>query len=1067
MVESTVNPQIHNTFASLGSHHGDLYVVNKSCLSNLEEIFKNLVLEDRTLRTYRRAIGFGENIQKDLIPLLINVRNSTTIEDATKIIDATVKILLNLTAPIECLLSLEHEAQTDVGRHTIFELNRLLITSKEAFTDNRSTKAVVDHIKYIVEKDSNLNGEQCDSIHNCLLLLRNILHIPENRIYISNFSFTSTNMQNHIIWNLFSQSIDKMLIYLMTCPQKAYWGATMVQLISLMYKDQHVGTLQKLLSLPFEASLSESSEDNESNTSPKNEESGESSPLVTSDPTSDSSDNGSKCADRTKITSERYKNSSDNVCGRMVEAVRATQNANKSSSIIKKEKSQEADGGTNGGRKHSIDSGVCLEATITSCSTRPNLKNTKRYVTFQGELSDCGYVTQVENKDESISTSSNDDDQPQGKPVHHFEKARNGITTSRNVNALERKELRRKKLVKRSKTNIINVKGLMHHVPTDEDITNLLKGFTVDFLLKAFGVLVQDLYTHLLTNVDIPIDISHFFWLITYFLKFATQLELDLEFINPILSYNIISYLVFQAVLLFEEFEISCRTPINIKPSLRRLHLVVTAIREFIQSLETYEKVTQISDSDHERLLTLQVQMTEMEELRNLFLLLLRHYDSNYQSKQYLQDVIVTNHSYLLLLDKICKSTDVKINVEDHLKEFATVECMHLYGILLEEFENNGEHVNNCIFTMMHHMAGDLGNIATLFQPNILKTFSQIWETDFKICDDWSDLIEFVIRNSVSVFKNNGASLVRCPENVTSGLASQITEKTECPQNGEYEKCAESVTDPETIKNTSAFVFDVNSFNTDFIVFNDDVNILKDHFIKHNKQKYLLWLQKLVLKACFAKLIITDPNLKDCKTQSLQPVTHYNTLLNLPVSLVPWTSEQSNIIKYQPFLLLLHQFGFILPGDIGKVFIRIPNFWTSDYLFTIAKQLGPIDPEICKFDLNLVSSTGMENKRKTTQLSFAKNDHFSSIAMHFNSTTRLSINVPNIEIVPCDVPTPSLIVAQDLYSLNKETSVELFNFFTFPGIDEMEYNSICETTSVHSDLTRMCVSDEEDKLVIE
>lgn len=42
----------------------------------------------------------------------------------------------------------------------------------------------------------------------------------------------------------------------------------MVQLIALMYKDQHVGTLQNLLHIWFEASLSESSEDNESNTSP-------------------------------------------------------------------------------------------------------------------------------------------------------------------------------------------------------------------------------------------------------------------------------------------------------------------------------------------------------------------------------------------------------------------------------------------------------------------------------------------------------------------------------------------------------------------------------------------------------------------------------------------------------------------------------------------------------------------------------------------------------------------------------------------------------------------------------
>lgn len=60
---------------------------------------------------------------------------------------------------------------------------------------------------------------------------------------------------------------------------------------------------------------------------------------------------------------------------------------------------------------------------------------------------------------------------------------------------------------------------------------------------------------------------------------------------------------------------------------------------------------------------------------------------------------------------------------------------MKPYGLLLESFKDNGEFVNNCIFTMMHHIGGDLKNISTLFQPNILKTFSQIWETDYEICD--------------------------------------------------------------------------------------------------------------------------------------------------------------------------------------------------------------------------------------------------------------------------------------------------------------------------------------------
>lgn len=65
---------------------------------------------------------------------------------------------------------------------------------------------------------------------------------------------------------------------------------------------------------------------------------------------------------------------------------------------------------------------------------------------------------------------------------------------------------------------------------------------------------------------------------------------------------------------------------------------------------------------------------------------------------------------------------------------------MQQYGILLEDFKENGEYVNDCIFTMMHHTGGDLGQIATLYQPVILKTFSKIWELEYELCDVSIDL---------------------------------------------------------------------------------------------------------------------------------------------------------------------------------------------------------------------------------------------------------------------------------------------------------------------------------------
>lgn len=79
----------------------------------------------------------------------------------------------------------------------------------------------------------------------------------------------------------------------------------------------------------------------------------------------------------------------------------------------------------------------------------------------------------------------------------------------------------------------VNIKAMAHYVPTSEDITHILKEFTVDFLLKAYGSLIQTLHTQLLLSSNmVRIDTSHFFWLVTYFLKFAAQLELDFEHIR-------------------------------------------------------------------------------------------------------------------------------------------------------------------------------------------------------------------------------------------------------------------------------------------------------------------------------------------------------------------------------------------------------------------------------------------------------------------------------------------------------------------------------------------------------
>ncbi|XP_067623333.1 protein timeless [Eurosta solidaginis] len=1122
-------PQLQSAFSSLGSHEGDTYVTGPDALAILEEINYKLTYEDQTLRTFRRSIGFGQNVRSDLIPLLENTK-----DDA--VLDSVIRILVNLTIPVECLFSVDVMYRTEVGRHTIFELNKLLYTSKEAFTDPKSTKSVVEYIQHLLESDPKLTLQQCDKINNCLLLLRNVLHIPETNV---NFVMPSVHtqqggahpvsMQNAILWNLFIQSIDKLLLYLMTCPHRAFWGVTMVQLIALMYKDQHVSKLQKLLNSWFESSLSESSEDNESNTSPPKQGSGDSSPMLTSDPTSDSSDNGSngckneRAEDRRQAMREEateatlqevsrkgheYQNSmiydaqikkeiedielaSGNSSGDSEREIRAfpntptikielidgmadgayanedggnsSENCEMNDDSDKKQQlktkqqphKQPAELSPNTTNKSpTLPPNKCdIEANtfktpahkITQMPTMTNdngsavktespqsklgqkvrhsgeLNLTKgkscpqkrECPSSQSELSDCGYGTQVEIQG-SISTSSNDDDGPKGKPQHQKPPCNIKPRSKQPIvmAMVDNKELRRKKLVKRSKSSLINMKGLVQHTPTDEDISNLLKEFTVDFLLKGYSCLVGELHSQLLTNIKIPIDTSHFFWLVTYFLKFAAQLEIDMEHINAVLTFDVISYLTYEGVTLCEQFELNSRQEgSDFKPYLRRLHLVVTAIREFLQAIETYKKVTHLSEADRVHLRRLQSQISSTEDLRCLFVLLLRRFNPNLHTKQYLQDLVVTNHTLLLILDFVTQTEgDNSIRMAEHISQFATLEVMYYYGMLLEDFNNNGEFVNDCIFTMMHHVGGDLGQISTLFQPIILKTFSRIWEADYDLCDDWSDLIEYVIHKFINTPQKTTLSLPKT--SLTELTKEHNLENTVCAwtqeemdtlywyyvqskksndvvgkivklfsNNGNKQKSRISIIQQllqqdiitlveyddlmkfEDAEYQRALIATPTSASSEsgidlknsssFAEPSDDIQILRDLILKENKEKHLVWLQNFLLECCYIKLTLKN-SLPREERQNLQyvmePVAYHHILKNRSIPIVQWNSEQATTMLFQPFVLLLHKLGFQLPADAGSIFARIPDYWTAEMMFGLARKLGPLDKLLIKFD---------------------------------------------------------------------------------------------------------------------
>jgi hypothetical protein len=43
-------------------------------------------------------------------------------------------------------------ARTDAGRHTIYELNNLLFSAKDAFVEPRSTRSIIDFMRTILDQ---------------------------------------------------------------------------------------------------------------------------------------------------------------------------------------------------------------------------------------------------------------------------------------------------------------------------------------------------------------------------------------------------------------------------------------------------------------------------------------------------------------------------------------------------------------------------------------------------------------------------------------------------------------------------------------------------------------------------------------------------------------------------------------------------------------------------------------------------------------------------------------------------------------------------------------------------
>ena len=108
---------------------------------------------------------------------------------------------------------------------------------------------------------------------------------------------------------------------------------------------------------------------------------------------------------------------------------------------------------------------------------------------YPAKTATTGVLENIANQHEqSNSTSSNDDQEAAGKrtitPHTSLQKPR---PKKSDISASEKRELRRQILILRSKSRRRKVKAIIHFIPTDQDITEVLTEFLVDFPESSTG----------------------------------------------------------------------------------------------------------------------------------------------------------------------------------------------------------------------------------------------------------------------------------------------------------------------------------------------------------------------------------------------------------------------------------------------------------------------------------------------------------------------------------------------------------------------------------------------------
>lgn len=224
------------------------------------------------------------------------------------------------------------------------------------------------------------------------------------------------------------------------------------------------------------------------------------------------------------------------------------------------------------------------------------------------------------------------------------------------------------------------------------------------------------------------------------------------------------------------------------------------------------------------------------------------------------------------------------------------------------------------------------------------------------MCDDWNDLIEFVVQKFLRNFNTRQDTSVSHESSESPSQSATDDSTHHCTMESDQNfDVAENIADappapPSPAPADAPDTLDTNTptYETTLLT----VESLKGQLIDSGFENQLSWIQGSLLEMCSARLGTFIGR------EYQHPIASLSLEMNVACPIVPWTETEASGLKSEQFIYLLHRIG-LLPANNSGLFPRIPCEWDCNALYTVALFFGPVDENTVDFDLNRVKEVNL------------------------------------------------------------------------------------------------------------